>query len=100
MALETRTKLCVTAEFSGKDFFCLKNWENGPKTGFLKFIEKNITSFHRICAIMKIYNICCCSCANPIIGKILFSEIWAKMFSANQITGFFNQSYLQIKSMK
>ena len=62
MALESHTKLCVTAGFSGKDFFCLKNWENGPKngpkTGFLKFIEKNITSFLWICAIMKIYIIC------------------------------------------
>ena len=27
-------------------------------------------------------------------------EIWAKMFSANQIAGFFNQPYFQNKSMK
>ena len=32
--------------------------------------------------------------------KIFIPEIWAKMFSANQIAGFFNQPYLQKKSMK
>ena len=34
------------------------------------------------------------------IWEILVPEIWAKMFSANQIAGFFNQLYLQNKSMK
>ena len=41
-----------------------------------------------------------CSCTNPIFGKIFVPEILAKMFSANQIAGFFNQLYLQNKSMK
>ena len=41
-----------------------------------------------------------CSCINPIFDKIFVPEIWAKMFAANQITGFFNQSYLQNKSIK
>ena len=41
-----------------------------------------------------------CSCTNPIFGKVFVPEIWAKMFSANQIAGFFNQPYLQNKSMK
>ena len=41
-----------------------------------------------------------CSCTNPIYGKIFVPEIWAKMFLANQIAGFFNQPYLQNKSMK
>ena len=41
-----------------------------------------------------------CSWANPIFGKSLVLQIWAKMFSANQIAGFFNQLYLQNKSMK
>ena len=40
------------------------------------------------------------SCTNPILGKILVYEIWTKMFSADQIAGFFNQPYLQNKSMK
>ena len=41
-----------------------------------------------------------CSCTNPILGKIFVAEVWAEMFSANQIPGFFNQPYLQNKSMK
>ena len=32
-----------------------------------------------------------CSCTNPISGKILVPEIWTKIYSANQIPGFFNQ---------
>ena len=32
--------------------------------------------------------------------EIFFPEIWAKMFSANQIARFFNEAYLQNKSMK
>ena len=35
-----------------------------------------------------------------MFGKILVHEIWAKMFSANQIVGFFNQPHLHSKSMK
>ena len=46
-----------------------------------------------------LYNLLC-SCTNLIFGKIVIPEIWAKMFSANQIAGFFNQPYLQNKSMK
>ena len=41
-----------------------------------------------------------CSCANAIFGKIFVPEIYAKMFSANQIAGHFNQPYLQKKSVK
>ena len=37
------------------------------------------------------------SFTNPIFGKIFVPEIWAKMLSANQIAGFFNQPYLQNK---
>ena len=41
-----------------------------------------------------------CSCTNPIFGKIFVPEIWAKIFSADQIAGFYNQPYIQNKSMK
>ena len=41
-----------------------------------------------------------CFCTNSIFREILIPEIWAKMFSANQIAGFFNQPYLQNESMK
>ena len=41
-----------------------------------------------------------CSCSNPIFGKIFIPKIWSKMFSANQIAVFYNQSYLQKEWMK
>ena len=34
-----------------------------------------------------------CFYTSPIFGKIFVLEIWAKMFSVNQIAGFFNQPY-------
>ena len=36
MVLEVHVLLCVTEP----DFFCPQNGENGPKTGFLEFIQK------------------------------------------------------------
>ena len=50
--------------------------------------------------MMKIYIICCVAAQIPYLGKIFVPEIWAKMFSANQIAGYFNQPYLQNKSIK
>ena len=35
------------------------------------------------------------SCTNPILGKNLVPEIWAKMVLVNQTTGFLNWLYLQ-----
>ena len=104
MVLETHMKLCMTAGFSGKNIFWPKNWENGPKMGqnqgFFKFIEKFghyvlLNLFYN----ENLYNLLC-SCANRIFGKIFVSEIWAKMFSDNQIARLFNQPYLQNRSMK
>ena len=40
------------------------------------------------------------SCRNLIYGKNFVPEIWAEMFEANQIGGFFNQPYLQSRPMK
>ena len=75
MVLKINMKLCVSEpNFLKKKFFLQKSgkWtKNGP-----------------------------CSCTNPIFEKIFVPEIWAKMSSANQIAGFFNQPYLQNKSMK
>ena len=88
------------AGFSRKKIFP-QNGENGtknePKTEFFKFIEKNFMYF--LLNDENLYHLLC-SCTNPIFGKIFVSEIWAKMFLANQIAGFFNQPYLQNKSMK
>ena len=41
-----------------------------------------------------------CHWTNPIFGESFFPEIWAKIVSANEIVGFFNQPYLQNKSVK
>ena len=35
-----------------------------------------------------------CSYTNLIFGKMFVSEIWAKMFSVNQIAGFFNKGFI------
>ena len=34
---------------------------------------------------------------NPISGKILVLELWAKMLSANQIAGFFKMYYMKLE---
>ena len=82
---------------------CMTEYDIGKmfqKTGFFKYIGKFYHSF--------LLNLFCnenlyylqFSYTNPIFGKILVPEIRAKMFAANQIAGFFNQPYLQNKSMK
>ena len=77
-----------------------KQTKFGPKTGFFEFIEK---SGHYV-LLNLFYNdslyYFLCPCTNPIFGKIFIPEIWAKMFSVNQIARFFNQLYLQNKSIK
>ena len=82
-----------------KRYFCLKNGENGPKLGFLKFIGKFSYFF-----LNSVYNegfyYLLYSCTNLIFGKNLVPEIWAKMLSANQATGFLNQLCLENKMMK
>ena len=39
-------------------------------------------------------------CTNSMFGKFFIPEILAKMFSADQIAGYFNHPYLQNRSMK
>ena len=41
-----------------------------------------------------------CSSTDPIFEEIFVPEIWMKMFSANQIAGFFHQPYPQDRSVK
>ena len=41
MLLETHMKLCITEPDFRGNFFCPKNGENGPKTGFFEFIGKS-----------------------------------------------------------
>ena len=79
-----------------RDNWILGKWtKNEPKTKFFKFIEKLC---HWILLDLfyneNLYILLCC-CTNPIFGKIFVPEIWAKMFSANQIAGFFNQPLIK-----
>ena len=107
MMLETHVKSCVTQpDFPEKNFF-LKNWENGPKMGqkqgLLNILKNFVIDFYYLFLLSIIFiNLyyLLFSCTNPIFVKILVSEIWAKIFLANQIVGLFNQPYLQKKSMK
>ena len=70
------------------------------KQGFFNLLKNFVIDFYWICSVMKIYTIFCVPAQIPYLGKSFVPEIWAKMFPANQIAGFFNQPYLQNKSMK
>ena len=49
---------------------------------------------------MKTYIICCVPAQIPYLGNFLFLRYGPKCLQPNQIAGFFNQPYLQSKSMK
>ena len=74
--------------------------KNGMKTGFFEFIEYFVINFYWICLIVNIYIICCFSAQILYLGKFFIPEIYTKICSANKTGGFFNQPYLQNKSMK
>ena len=104
MVPESHVKLCVAElDFPEKNILPSKMGklvQNGPKTGFFQFIGKCGDQF----LLNLIYNenlyYLLFSCTNPILRKIFVPDVWARVFSANQIAGFFNQPYLQNKSMK
>ena len=89
--------------FSGKKFFTPKiskldqKW---AKRGFCEFIKK----FGHQFLLNWFYNenlyYLLSSCTNLIFVKIFVPQIQAKMFSANQIAGFFNRPNLLSKPMK
>ena len=95
MVLESHVKLCVTEPIFRENCFC-------PKIGkwFFQFIGKFGNKFFLNLIYNKNLYYLLCSCTNPIFGKVFVPKIWAKMFSANQIAGFFNQLYFQNKSLK
>ena len=102
MVLETHMKLCMTeSDFPEKNFLPPKlgKWtKNIPKTGFFEFIEKCyrllLNLFYNENILFAVF------LHKSYIWEIFIPEIWAKMFSANQIPRFFNQPYLQNKSVK
>ena len=93
MVLEIHVKLCLTEPD-------LPEKSKIGKKQFFKYFEKfcHQSLLNLFCNENLYYLLF--SCTNPLFGKILVPEIWTKMFSANQIAGFFNQPYLQNKSMK
>ena len=99
MVLETYMKLCVTGlDFPGKKI-CCQNWKNMPKTVFFELNEKFGHWFLLNLFYSENRYFLLCSCTSPMFAKIFVPEIWARMFSANQIAGYFNQPYLQNKSV-
>ena len=94
-------KLCMTElDFQKKNFLPKKVGKltkNGLRKGF-EFIEKFGHLFLLNLFYSKSLYYFLCSYTNPYLGKFVL-EIWVKIFSANQIAGFFNQSYLQNKLM-
>ena len=80
MLLETHMNLCVTQPDFPEKF----DTKNGQKTEFFEFSE---TFCHDILLNLfynQNFHYLLCFCTNPIYGKNLIPEIWAKMFSANQ----------------
>ena len=75
--------------------------QNWAKNRFFEFLENCGLQFLLNLRYNENLHYLLSSCTNnPIFRKIFVPEILAKIFPANQIAGFFNQSYLQNKSMK
>ena len=92
MVLETYMKLCLM-KLNFLDFFF---FFFAPKIG--RWAPK-LASKQRFYNLFKLYYLLC-FCSNPRFGQIFVLEIWVKVCSAKQIAGFFDQPYLQNKSMK
>ena len=87
MVVETHFRLCVT-EPHFLEKLSPKIEEMAQKIGFFEFKEK----FGHWVLVNMFYNenlYCCAPCTNPIFGENLVPEIQTKMFSVNQIGGFF-----------
>ena len=89
--------VCDRARFLEKKNFYPKNGENGPKIGFFEFIGKFTHYFFLSLVCKESLYLLLYSFTNPILGKNLVPEIWAKMLLANQIAGFLIQLYLYKK---
>ena len=89
MVPETHLKLCVTKlDFLKKKFWSQSLWKRTKIWAKFEFIGKFII-FYWICSIMNLWNYVLCSCKNPVFEKIFIPEMWVKIFSVNQIAGFF-----------
>ena len=78
------------AGFSRIFFFCLRNWESGPKMdqkqGFLNKLKNFVINFYWICSIMKMYNICYVPAQIPYLGKFCSQPIRSQDLLINHIS--------------
>ena len=63
------------------------------KLGLLNLLENLVIFFLNLVSNENLYYLLY-SRLNPIVGKNLVPEIWAKILSSSQIAGFSNQLYL------
>ena len=63
--------------------------QSGSKTGFFNVLENLAIDFFQNLVYKKILYLLYSS-TNPILGKYLVADIWAKMLSTNQIAVFLN----------
>ena len=98
MVLETHMKLGWQSWISWKEHFAPKIGKMGQKWAKNRVFRIHWKIWSLIFTEVVLYEnlyYSLCSCINPIFGKMLVPEIWAKMFSANQIAEFLNQTYLK-----
>ena len=98
MVLESHVKLCVTESDFLRKKFCPKNWENvpkiGQKQGLFNLLENVVISFYWI------YIIYCVPAQTPYLVELLFLRYGPKCSQPIRLEDFFNQPYLQNRSMK
>ena len=71
-----------------------QKWETGLKICFLDLLKNSVIIFYLNLVYNESLYYLLYSCTNPIFGKSLVPEIWAKMCLANQIVGFLNQLHI------
>ena len=104
MVLEIYVKLCVTARFSLKKILAPKigkmdqNWAQNRV--FFVLLKHLVINFHKIQPMMKTYFIYCVPAQILYLGKVLFLRYRLKFSQPIRLQYFFNQLFLQNKSMK
>ena len=87
-----------------KKCFCPKIWKSGPKMGqkqgFLNLLKDLVVNFYWICSILKACIICCVPAQIQYLGKVLSLRYGRKCSQPIRLQDFFNQPYLQNRSIK
>ena len=94
MVLLAHVMLCMTElDFLKKNIFTPEMGKMCQKLGLLNLLENLVILFLNLVSNENLYYLLY-SRLNPIVGKNLVPEIWAKILSSSQIAGFSNQLYL------